>query len=400
MSAATPTGPRGPLPPRVGRIQAAMRAEGIDVLVCFKPENTFLLSGFNPILYSHPVVAIVPAQGEPVMLVHALRDDHGRASAFLSDIRLYGAWSTKVTMGPSWLAALGGILGELGAHNGSIGLEEEFVSIARFAQLKALLPDARFCDTSKLLDHVRLIKDPDEIALARIAGHIADVGMNAAVAALAQGGSERDIAISAMHAMNRHWADHYPDIEVCDFGTLEGGAQNGLWSWVLVGDRMFMNCDNPTNRRPKRGEAVALFIWSVANGLHAENERTVAYGALPKVNRKAIDDILSIRDEVIASIRPGTPVKALFAATKAGLEKRGYGRFIPGRIGHGIGIGAHEHASIDAQSPDVLLPGMIFTLEPNLRIPGIAATQISDTVLVTEAGFEFLTTSAGGYLEV
>ena len=388
------------LPPRVGRIQSAMRAAGIDVMVCFKPESTFLLSGFNPIIYSHPVIAIVPAQGEPIMLVHALRDDHGRASAFVSDIRLYGAWSTKVTMGPNWTDALASILAELGAKNACIGIEEDFVPIARFAQIKTALPDAHFKDVSKLLDHARMVKDPDEIAMARIAGIVADVGMNAAVDVLAQGGSERDIAISAMAAMNRHWADNYPDVEVCDFGTLEGGAQNGLWSWALVGDRMFMNCDNPTTRRPKRGEPVSLFIWSVANGVHSENERTVAYGKLPEVNRKAIDDILAIRDDVIAIIRPGTPAKDLFAKTKSGLEARGYGKFIPGRIGHGIGVGAHEHSSLDGQTTDILEPGVIFSLEPNLRIPGVAATQFSDTVLVTDTGYEFLTNSPGGYMEV
>ena len=85
------------------RLREAMSVEGIDALVCMKPENTFYLSGFNPIMYSHPVVAILPAKGPPTLLVHALRDDHARGSAWLSEIKLYGAWSTKATMGPEWV---------------------------------------------------------------------------------------------------------------------------------------------------------------------------------------------------------------------------------------------------------------------------------------------------------
>lgn len=389
-----------PLPNRVHRMQAEMGRRGIDAAIIFKPENSFYLTGFNPIIYSHPVIAIVPAQGEPLMLVHALRDDHARSSAFVSDIRLYGAWSTKVTMGPNWLDALGEILGELGIAAGTIGIEEGFMPLERFAQISKKLGEAKFKDVSHFVEHIRLVKDPDEIANARIAACIADAGMDEAVATAANGSSERGIAISAMAAMNEHWASTYPDVEVCDFGSLEGGAQNGLWTWVLIGNRMFFNCDNPTPRTPKRGEAMSIFIWSIANGIHAENERTVAYGPLPDANRRAIDAILDIRESLTPMLKPGTGYSELFNATKSALQQAGYGDYIPGRIGHGIGLGAHEHPSLDAKSDVILEPGMLFTLEPNLRVPGVCATQISDTIVITDTGCEFLTRSRGGYIEV
>ncbi|MCG8710251.1 aminopeptidase P family protein [Brenneria sp. 4F2] len=388
------------LPARLGRVKRMMAERGIDALVCFKPENSFYLSGFNPIIYSHPAIAIVVDGHDPIMLVHALRDDHGRASAWVSDIRLYGAWSTKVTMGPSWLEALASILQELGVAEKNVGLEEDFLPVQRFAQLQKALPRAAFADASALIDRARLIKDADEIAHARIAARIADRGMEAAIEAVAAGGSEREISIASMQAMNRFWSQRYPQVEVCDFGSLEGGVQNGLWTWALAGDRLFYNCDNPTLRQPRRGETVAVFIWSIANGIHAENERIIAYGPLPAEHRRAIDAILAIREEVDKLIRPGTPYAELFNQVKAGLEARGYGKYIPGRIGHGIGLGAHEHSSLDARSPLVLEPGMIFTFEPNLRIPGVCGTQISDTVLITDAGREYLTQSTGGYIEV
>jgi len=388
------------LPDRVRRVQAEMAERGIDATLLFKPENSFLLTGFNPIIYSHPVVAIVPRTGEPIMLVHALRDDHGRASAFVNDIRLYGAWSDKVTMGPNWLDALGTILGELGVREGTLAVEEDFMPVARQRQIAGHLPSATFVDASHFIDHVRLIKDADQIAMARIAARIADAGMDEAVRRVALGVSEREIALQSMHVMNQLWSSDYPDVEVADFGTLEGGAQNGLWTWALAGDRMFFNCDNPTQRQPRRGEAVSVFIWTNANGIHAENERTIAFGPLPDAHRRALDTILDIRETLRPMMKPGTRYAELFLATKAGLEKAGYGKNIPGRIGHGIGLGAHEHSSLDARSELVLEPGMLFTLEPNLRVPGTGATQISDTILITEGGCEYLTQSRGGYIEV
>lgn len=388
------------LPPRVSRLKAGMAKRDIDVIVSFKPENSFYFTGFNPIIYSHPVIAILTRDHDPIMLVHALRDDHGRASAWVPDIRLYGSWSTKVTMGPNWQGALASILGDLGLAGKTIGIEEEFISIQRMKQLQAALPQADFTDASHLIDHCRLIKDPDEIAHARIAARVADLGMDTAVATLAAGGNEREVAIASMHEMNKLWAAEYPDVEVADFGSLEGGVQNGMATWVLSGPRMFFNCDNPTQRKPQRGEAVSVLIWTIANGIHAENERTIAMGPLPDANRRALDAILEIREEVDQLIKPGTPYKDLFEKTREGLQARGYGANIPGRIGHGIGLGAHEHSSLDAASALVLEPGMLFTFEPNIRVPGICATQISDTVLITEDGREYLTRSAGGYLEV
>ncbi|WNJ91510.1 Xaa-Pro peptidase family protein [Bosea sp. 685] len=377
--------------PRTERLRQRMRQAGLDVILAFKPESSFYLTGFNPIIYSHPVIAILPAQGKPSMLIHALRDDHARASTFIEDIRLYGAWSTKVTMGPSWLDALKTMLEEAGLAKAVIGVEEDFLPVARSRQLAELLPGASFRDASEMIMTTRLVKDADEIANARDAARIADTGMIAAVEAVRQGGSERDVSLAAMAAMNRFWADNFPDKEVCDFGSLEGGAQNGLWAWALAGDRMFMNCDNPTNRKPVAGEAISILIWTIVNGIHAENERTVAVGVLNDERRRALDSIIEIRNEVATLLKPGTPISALFGATKAGLEARGYGKYLPGRIGHGIGLGAHEHPSLDAKTGILLEPGMILTLEPNLRIPGIAATQFSDTVLITEGGCEFLT---------
>ncbi|MEJ8476570.1 M24 family metallopeptidase [Roseibium algae] len=388
--------------PRIARLKSAMADQGIDVLVSFKPEHTFYMSGFNPILYSHPVVMILPASGEPTLLVHALRDAHGRDEGFVSDIRAYGVWSTTKTMGPRWQDALAQILSEKGLEQGRVGLEADATPMARWQAVAELMPRAELVDSSKLIDRCRIIKDPDEIAHARVAADLADRGMDAAIAALAGGGTERDAHNASLMAMNGHWAKHLPDsVEVADFGGLEGGIVNGLATWVLSGPRMFRNCDNSIARKPEPGELCAIFIWAVANGIHAENERTVAIGTPPEPHRRALESILAIRDEITPVMKPGTPLTDLYRITKRGLTDAGYARNIPGRIGHTIGIGAHEHFSLDGVTDVILEPGMMFTLEPNLRIPdqGVS-TQISDTILITETGHEFLTRSRGGYIEV
>lgn len=384
---------------KLARLRRSMAEQDIDLLITLKPEHSFYLSGFNPIIYSHPVVALLPREGAPRLLVHALRDDHARASAWVEDIRLYGAWSTKVTMGPDWLKALAAIVGELGLSGARIGLEDSFITVQRQRQLVEALPEARWVDSSRLFLEARMIKSAAEIADARIAAEIANVGMDAAVEALRAGGDEREISLASQAAMGRHWADSHPNIEVADFGSLEGGVFNGLWTWVLSGERMFMNADVPTSRRPQPGELTSILIWTNANGTHAEIERTVATGVLPDTHRRAMDAVLSLREDLKPLLRPGEAVADLFHATRAGLEARGYARNIPGRIGHGIGLGAHESLSLDGASPYRLEPGMLITFEPNLRVPPVCGTQISDTILITQDGHEFLTHGHDGFVQ-
>lgn len=384
---------------RTRRLRESMRARGIDALICLKPESSFYLSGFNPIIYSHPVIAILPLEGEPVLLVHALRDDHARASAWVRTIRLYGAWSTKVTMGPNWPEALGSILAELGVDRATLGIEEDSLPLARMRQLQALAPAATFADASALIQKSRLIKGGQEIADARIAARIADVGMAAAIEALRARASEREVSIEAMAAMNQCWLKDFPDIEVCDFGSLEGGAQNGLWCWCLTGERVLINCDNPTTRKPVDGEIATVFIWTNCNGTHVENERSVAIGQLPPERMHGYESILKIRDRVRPLLRPGTPVAALFQEARAGYEAAGLLRYLPGRIGHGMGLGAHEAPSLDGKTDVVLEPGMMFTFEPNLRVPEWGGLQHSDTLLVTDSDVEFLTRTANGFIQ-
>jgi Xaa-Pro dipeptidase len=376
---------------RLARLRDGMRTRGLDALVCVKPQNTFYLSDFNPVIYSHPVVAVLPACGEPALLVHALRDDHARVSSWIRDVRLFGAWSTKVTMGPDWLAALEAILAERGALPGCLGIEEDFLPVGVMRQMQRRLAGARFEDASDVIMRARSVKGPEELDRMRHAAWIADRGMEAAIAAAAARQNEREISLAAMATMNRSWSERFPQSEVADFGSLEGGVMNGLWCYTLIGDRIPLNCDVPTTRRPADGEFGLIVIWTVCDGMHAENERTVAFGEPEPARRQMYDAVLTIRADAAPAIQPGATCAQVYQAARAVYERLGYGAYLPGRIGHGLGLGPHEHPSLGPADSTMLEPGMVLTFEPNLRVPHLGGLQHSDTILITERGFDFLT---------
>ena len=125
--------------------------------------------------------------------------------------------------------------------------------------------------------------------------------------------------------------------------------------------------------------------------MHAEVEQTVHMGTVADVERTAIRAIYEIHKEVAGLMKSGVLAHMLYEAAHRGFEDHGYKDYLPGRIGHAIGLSNHEDFSISASSLSVLMPDTIIALEPHIQIPGVCATQFSDTILITAEGHKFLT---------
>ncbi|MCI2423348.1 Xaa-Pro peptidase family protein [Saccharopolyspora sp. K220] len=379
------------------RVQANLAAADLDAMVVVKPQNTFYLSGYTPMIYSHPVLVFLPVEGDPVFILHALRAHSSRNSSRITDIRPYGRWAEEV--GPDhWWEVLAQVAAEFGASR--IGVEGEFLPVNFRDRIAATLPNAGLFDSGQAVMEARYVKDAAELDSLRVACRIADVGMAAAIDAVSQRHSEVETASIAMRAMQREWSEHHPDRFAMDFGNLEGGVFHALWAYSLVGDRVPMNSAPPTERTPVDGEIQWTVIWTSIDGMHAENERSVAVGPLDDEKRRAFDAVLEIRDEVLPMLRPGVSCAEAYEVARQGYVKRGYGDYLPGRIGHGLGLGPHEQPSLGPHDELVFEPGMVFTIEPNLRIPSFGGLQHSDSLVITETGHELLTTTRRDLIQV
>ena len=90
------------------------------------------------------------------------------------------------------------------------------------------------------------------------------------------------------------------------------------------------------------------------------------------------------------SVKPGVPASYVDKMVRDCITRKGYGKYFTHRTGHGIGREGHERPYISSSDDTVLEPGMVFSIEPGIYIPGKFGVRIENTVLVTENGCESL----------
>jgi Xaa-Pro dipeptidase len=101
-----------------------------------------------------------------------------------------------------------------------------------------------------------------------------------------------------------------------------------------------------------------------------------------------------------AAAQPGVPCADVDRAARTVIEKAGYGEFFTHRTGHGIGMEAHEDPYMRGDNMQLLEPGMAFTVEPGIYLPGRNGVRIEDNILITENGAECLSDMPRELLEV
>lgn len=375
---------------RLARMQGLVQKAELDAILCFKPQNTFYLTRFMPGTYSHPIAALVPAAGESALIIWANRGPNARLTSKVQSIYTYGSWAQEVGS-PTWVDAIVDCLRERGLEKARIGIEGSYLPLGYAEAIRHALPQLTLVDAGDVVDAARSIKDADEIAAMRDAAHLTDVGMAAVHQAVAQRRSEIEVSVAATEAMLDYWKRNLTHRQEFSFGHSEGAVHNSFWAYALTGDRVRMNSAQPSTRVIKDGELVWVVVLAALDGQHAENERTFAVGEISDLQQDAFEALLRIHDEGLKLLGPGIALDELHRQMMQLYEKHGMGQYKPGRIGHGIGLGAHEAPQMGANDTTVLEPGMLLTYEPNLRIPAFGGLQHSDSILITDEGFEFLT---------
>lgn len=260
------------------------------------------------------------------------------------------------------------------AQIGRAGFEAEQTSVALFRSLAEALPEVKFVPIGGELDELRMLKEPDEIALLERSAAIASAAFLDLLVRIRPGAVERELALDLEFAMKRAGADE----KSFDFIVVSG--PRGALPHGKAGDRVIGH-----------GELVTFDFGAVFRGYHSDETVTVAVGA-PDPRQKEIYGIVKdAHDRALAAVRPGITFKELDGRARGYIEGKGYGSYFGHGLGHGVGLEVHEKPVVSFRSEGVVEEGMVFTIEPGIYIPDWGGVRIEDTVLVEGDGCRLLT---------
>jgi len=368
--------PREEYQRRCRAAQAAMRASGIDALVLTAEANLNYFTGhrhFAPwTTFTRPELCLLPASGDPTLIVHAFLEADARRDSGLTDVRPYMPLTgTPVDLIREVIEARGLQAGRWGAE---LGAEQRLgLPYQDFVALQKALPRAAFADASDLLWRLRIIKSPAEIDALREAGRIAAQAFDHAFASARAGMTEK--AFAGLLAE----------------GILRAGGEVGF----IIATSGPGNYDRvsgmATDRVLQRGDMIWVDLGVVFNGYWSDHCRAAVVGPPSEVQQRNWDQVVQVTRKGVETVRPGVPVKAVVDACSAEARRLGLEfTFAAGRMGHGMGLMSTEPPHVAAYDPTILEPGMILTVEPGWVLEH-GAYICEENVVVTPGGCEHLT---------
>ena len=146
--------------------------------------------------------------------------------------------------------------------------------------------------------------------------------------------------------------------------------------------------------RLKAGDGVILDVGLLWQHYCSDMTRTLFFGACTDEQRRVHEIVSAANRAGIAAARPGAKMKDIDRAARRVIEDAGYGKYFIHRTGHGIGLEVHEAPECSAASEMIAQPGMVFSVEPGIYLPGHFGVCVEDLVAITEDGCEVLTSEA------
>ena len=359
----------GPHEARLARLRQRMVETGVDLVALAPGAHLRWLTGFSPFADERPCLALIGHRGAG-WLMPALNAD---------DIRQHTDWpfwEWGDDTGPA--AALSTALSALGPLR-HLSLDETMRADHALLLIDAL-PGASRSFAADTVGHLRLRKDAAELAALRENARIADLAQTALRAAIRPGLSERDLADVARATFRAHGAT--PEF------TIIGAGANGAFPHHHTGETVV-----------QPGDVLVCDIGGRKDGYFSDITRMAICGPAPEGYDAVHAVVEAAVQAALAAIRPGVPARSIDAAARAVIEAAGYGAFFPHRTGHGLGQDIHEPPYLTGSSDLLLEPGMVFTIEPGIYLPGRFGIRLEEVAVVTETGAEILSTlSRAAYL--
>jgi len=344
---------------RMARAAEAGAAAGLaGVLVGPGPDLTWL-TGYRPTAITERLTLLVLAPDrEPTIVVPALERPDAAAAPGAAALSMVD-WSD----GTDPYRAVTPLL----RPDGGYGISDSTWA-AHLLGLQRALPGTSYRSLSEALPMLRAVKDTHELQRLAAAGAAADATYGEILGVPFAGRIETDVAADLAALLRRF--GH----EQVDF-TVVGSGPNGANPHHEAGDRVI-----------QPGDAVVLDFGGLMHGYGSDTTRTVAVGT-PDPEVQVVHDVVRrAQQAAFEAVRPGVACQEIDRVARRVITEAGYGEWFIHRTGHGIGVTTHEPPYMVEGEEQPLVPGMCFSIEPGVYLPGRFGVRIEDIVTVTEDG--------------
>jgi len=359
-----------------------MEAAGLDALVVFYPARIAYLAGFHHVPTERPI-ALVLGDGYSCLVVPAVEKEQAEALPGIDRVDVY--FEYPGTEHP--LERVRRALLEINASPARTGADHDGqVPLWGYrGPTLSSLTGHPVVDGEPLVEELRRVKSAAELRCLEVACDWAVRGHRRMQDAIRAGRTETESYAPAELETLREMIAEMP-------GWRPRGLGGAGITAMFVGGR-----DTVMPHGFVRGHGVAagdvLVSGAAANidGYLSELERTMIVGAPTAAQRAAFEAMVALQDRALEVMKPGVPVAEVELAVVALARELGQEGNLRHHVGHSIGLEPHEAPFLDRGDPAVLEPGMVFTVEPGLYVPGLGGFRHSDTVAITATGNRVLT---------
>ena len=354
---------------RIEKLIQQLGNDRIDLIAINASRSLAYFTGLHFHVSERPILLLVGKGKAPAFIFPEFEREKVNNVAF--DIALF-AYPEDPS---AWGNIIKKALRYFGGNQSLVGVEPTAMRFLEINLLQFASSEIQFTSASSIFSNMRMIKDNEEISSIRQAIQIAQTALENTIPVIKAGITEQEVANELVINLLRNGSE--PDLP---FAPIITSGPNSSNPHAV-----------PGSRKLREGDLIVIDWGARKNGYISDITRTFALGRVDD-ELMTIYGIVKKANEAARRILPSSFIseKIDFAARDV-IKKAGYGNFFTHRTGHGIGLEAHEEPYIAAENSTEIIPGMTFTIEPGIYLPGRGGVRIEDNIVASNDGLITLT---------
>lgn len=356
---------------RLKNIRRLMKEQNLDYYISFNPVNIYYLTNFAFYVHERPFILIIENEGLPKMVIPRLEKGHFESRA-LCELEFVVYYEFPARTGENWYD----YYQEQIRGDATVGIESELpIGIANKTPGKKIV--------TNIIDETRIIKTDYEIGRIYHACRVVNKGHRVLLKKCRPKVLEFALYKEVTDSMTSKIVQ---DIPHANFRATQ--TTGAVWPPSISHDPHLI--PHIFKEMEEGGPHVSI-VSAQVDGYGVEIERTFFLGHVPEETIKPFEVMFEARALAYSMLKPGTIMSEVDKKVRKLITEKGYCDYIIHRTGHGLGITGHEAPYLAEGYDKPLEKNMVVSVEPGIYIPGIGGFRHSDTVLITEEGYQKLT---------